>query len=65
MRESEQNILLNSLIGKNISEAKDLANFNGYYLNVVGNGSPICYNFDFFRINVYVEEGIVKKSYLG
>jgi hypothetical protein len=65
MRNTESDILLKSMLDKNLSEAKDLANFNGYNLNVVGNGSPICYNFDFFRINVYIEDGIVKKCYLG
>lgn len=65
MRNSESDILLKSMLGKNLSEAKDLANFNGYNLNVVGDGLPICFDFDFFRINVYVEDGIVKKCYLG
>lgn len=65
MKNIESDLLLKSMLNKNLSDAKDIANFNGYNLNVVGDGTPICFNFDFYRINVYVEDGVVKKCYFG
>ena len=67
-RENKTDILLESVIGKSLKEAKDIASFNGYTLRITkeDNESYICtMDFRFDRINIEIINGNVIKSSIG
>jgi hypothetical protein len=61
-------LLLNSLIGKTLDQANEMAGFSGFSIRVVKeNGTPYMVTCDlqFTRINVEIENGIVIKNHIG
>lgn len=80
MRENKTDILLESVIGKTLKEARNLASFNGYTLRIKQNdiNEPHSYcmphndmvvftehDFRFDRINIEMLDGVVIKSNIG
>lgn len=61
-------LLLNSIIGKNLSEAKELAGFNGFAIRIVredGERYMVTMEHRLDRINVELDNGIVTNSNIG
>lgn len=80
MRENKTDILLESVIGKTLKEAKNLASFNGYTIRIKQNdiNEPHSYymphivvfakhanDLRFDRINIEMLDGVVIKSNIG
>ena len=63
-RFDDKNLLLQSLIGKPLEQAKELAGFNGFAIRVTREDSTIymvTMDLRFDRIDVQIDSGIVTK----
>jgi hypothetical protein len=61
-------LLLESLIGKTLNEAKELASFNGFSIRISredNNNFPLTMNMRFDRIDIELDNGLVTKSKIG
>jgi hypothetical protein len=63
-RFDNENLLLQSLIGKSLEQAKELAVFNGFTIRVTredNNNFPLTMDIRFDRIDVQIDNGLVTK----
>lgn len=61
-------LLLNSIVGKSLTEAKELAGFNGFAIRIVredGERYMVTMEHRMDRINVEIDNGIVTKTNIG
>lgn len=61
-------LLLESLIGKTLNEAKELASFNGFSIRISredNNNFTLTMNMRFDRIDIELDNGLVTKSKIG
>lgn len=64
----EQDILLDSIIGKTVEEATNLVEENGYFINVTMKDNityAVTMDVDFTRINIKIVEGLITKADIG
>jgi hypothetical protein len=67
-RSNETDILIKSIIGKTLNEAKELASFNGYSTRVTREDSinyVVTMDLRFDRINLQLDNGVVTKCNIG
>lgn len=67
-RFNQDDLLLQSLIGKPLNEAKKLASFNGYSIRITredNNNFPLTADMRFDRINIEIDNGMVTKCNFG
>ena len=67
-RFSGDDILLESLLGKPLNEAKELASFNGYSIRIKredNNNFPLTMDMKFDRINIELDNGLVTGCNFG
>jgi hypothetical protein len=67
-RFDDKKLLLQSLIGKSLEQAKELAGFNGFAIRVTREDSTIymvTMDLRFDRIDVQIDSGIVTKCNVG
>lgn len=63
-RFNNENLFLQSLIGKSLEQAKELAGFNGFTIRVTredNNNFPLTMDMRFDRIDVQIDNGVVTK----
>jgi hypothetical protein len=64
-RFDDKKLLLQSLIGKSLEQAKELAGFNGFAIRVTREDSTIymvTMDLRFDRIDVQIDSGVITKS---
>jgi hypothetical protein len=67
-RSNESGILIESIIGKTLNEARELASFNGYSTRVTREDSTdywVTMDLRFDRINLQLDNGVVTKCNIG
>lgn len=67
-RSNESGILIESIIGKTLNEAIELASFNGYSIRVIREDNTdytVSLNRRFDRINVEIDNGVITSCKIG
>lgn len=67
-RFNQDDLLLQSLIGKPLNEASSLASFNGFLIRITredNNNFPLTADMRFDRINIEIDCGLVTKCNFG
>ena len=67
-RFDDKNLLLQSLIGKPLEQAKELAGFNGFAIRVTREDSTnymVTMDIRFDRIDVQIDNGVITKNDIG